>query len=187
MRTRRIIATEYARGLIGLGLYYTALSLLFGGDDDDSEKGKVELDPRSTDFGKVKVGNTRLDPLAGLSQHIVLGARSVMGEKKTLSGEVQPIRGKEVPFGGDRWPDIVARHVRGKLHPVPSSVANLFDGTDLGGEEATVLNQAGNMVAPITYIDIWTALKEEGLDDGAALALLALLGEGIQTYKKKER
>lgn len=184
MRTRRIIATEYARALVGLGLYYTALALFFG-DDDDEDKGKIEVDPRSGDFGKVKVGNTRLDPLTGLSQQIVLGARTVTGEKKTLSGEVQTIRGKEVPFGGDKWSDIVARHLRGKLHPVPSSVANLFDGTDLGGDEATVLNQAGNMVAPITYIDIYTALKEQGLDDGAALALLALLGEGIQTYEKK--
>lgn len=185
MRTRRIIATEYARALVGLGLYYTAFSMLFSSDDDE-EKGKIEVDPRSTDFGKVKVGNTRLDPLAGLSQVIVLGSRSATGEKKTLSGEVQPIRGKEVPYGGDKWSDIIARHLRGKLHPVPASIANLFDGTDLGGDEATVVNQAGNMVAPITYIDIWTALKEQGLDDGAALALLGLLGEGIQTYKEKE-
>lgn len=184
MRTRRIIATEYARALVGLGLYYTALAMMFSSDDDE-EKGKIESDPRSSDFGKVQVGNTRLDPLAGLSQVIVLGARTATGEKKTMAGEVQPLRGENVPFGGDKWSDIVARHLRGKLHPVPGAVANLFDGTDLGGDEATVINQTKNMVAPITYIDIWTALKEEGLDDGAALALLALLGEGLQTYEER--
>ncbi|MFI5222630.1 MAG: hypothetical protein ACHQX3_00045 [Nitrospirales bacterium] len=181
MRTRRIIATEYARALIGLSLYYTALGVYFSGDKNN---GTLETDPRSTDFGKVKVGSTRLDPLAGLSQAIVLASRTATGEKKTIRGEIQPIRG-QVPFGGDKWSDIVASHLRGKLHPVPASIANLFDGTDLGGSEATLVNQAGNLIAPITYVDIYAALKEQDLPDGVALALLALLGEGLQTYKRE--
>jgi len=185
MRTRRIIATEYARSLVGLGLYYTLLASMFGSDDDE-KKGKIETDPRSADFGKVRFGNTRLDPLAGLSQVIVLGSRSVTGEKKTLKGEVQPIRGDKVKFGGDKWSDIVARHLRGKLHPVPGAIANLFDGTDLGGDESTLINQTQNMVAPITYMDIYAALKEQDLDDATALALLALLGEGLQTYEPRK-
>jgi hypothetical protein len=40
------------------------------------------------------------------------------------------------------------------------------------------------MVAPITYVDIYTALKEHNLSDATALSLLALLGEGLQTYGK---
>lgn len=184
MRTRRTIATEYARTLVGLGLYYTMLNAYFSSDDDE-EKGDIETDPRSTDFGKVRMGDTRLDPLAGLSQVIVMGARTGTGEKKTTGGKVQPIRGK-VPYGGQTWADIAASHLRGKLHPVPGAIANLFDGTDLGGDEATLINQTQNMLAPITYMDIYAALKEQGLDDGAALALLALLGEGLQTYDKKK-
>ena len=159
--------------------------MLFG-DDDDEEKGKIEADPRSGDFGKVIIGNTRLDPLAGIAQVATLASRTATGETKRMSGEVAPIRGPDVPYGGDKWSDIVARHLRGKLHPVPASIANLFDGTDLGGDEATVINQTQNMVAPITYMDIYAALKEQGLEDGAALALLGLLGEGIQTYKERE-
>lgn len=185
MRTRQAIATEYARALIGLGVYYTGLKMAFS-DDDDPENGKVELDPRSTDFGKVQVGETKLDPLAGLSQIATLASRTATGEKVTGSGQTVPIRGPDVPYGGDKWSDIMARHLRGKLHPVPASVANLFDGTDMGGDEATLLNQIGNSVAPITYMDIYAALKEQDLDDGTALALLALFGEGLQTYKKKE-
>ena len=185
-RSRRIIATEYARALVGLSLYYTALAMYFGRGEDE-EKGKIGSDPRSTDFGKVKVGDTRLDPLAGLGQVAVLASRTATGEKTTLTGKVLPIRGKKVPFGGDKWTDIAARHLRGKLHPVPASIANLFDGTDLGGNEATVLNQMGGAMVPITYMDIYVALKEQGLEDGAALSLLGLLGEGIQTYKEKEK
>jgi hypothetical protein len=187
MRTRRVIATEYARALIGLGLYYSALLMYFSGnDDDDKKKGRVVLDPRSTDFGKVIVGNTRIDPLAGLSQVAVLAARTVTGQKVTGSGKVVPIRGANVPFGGDKWSDIMARHLRGKLHPVPASVANLFDGTDLGGNEATILNQSQNAITPMTYVDIYAALKDQDIPDGVAIALLTMLGEGLQTYQLKE-
>jgi len=187
MRTRRIIATEYARSLIGLGIYYSLLSAYFGAGNDDPKRGSIEMDPRSTNFGKVNVGDSTVDPLAGLSQIIVLASRTASGEKKTGSGKIVPIRGQDVKFGGDKWSDIMARHLRGKLHPVPASVANLFDGTDLGGDEATLINQGQNMIAPITYMDIYAALKEQDVDDATALALLAILGEGLQTYKRDEK
>jgi hypothetical protein len=187
MRTRKIIATEYARSLIGLGLYYTLLNAYFSsGDSADKDSGRIETDPRSSDFGKVIIGNTRIDPLAGLSQVITFGARTATGEKKNRAGKVTPIRGDQVPYGGDKWSDVALDFGRGKLHPVPASIANLFDGTDMGGNQATVMNQAANMVAPITYIDIWKALKEQDLDDATAMSLLALLGEGLQTQTKRD-
>lgn len=180
--TRRVIAGEYARTLIGLGLYYSALKLAYTALGNDVEIGE---DPRSSDFGKVKIGNTRLDPLAGVAQVAVFGARTISGEKTNTKGRTTDIRGPKVPFGGDRWTDVAARFARSKLHPVPGAIANLFDGTDLGGNEATFLNQGANMVGPVTYGDIYQALEEQDLPEGVSLGLLALLGEGVQTYDKK--
>lgn len=182
--TRRIIAKEYARALIGLGVYYSALKLSLG--DDDKHKATIGTDPRSSDFGKVKIGNTRLDPLAGLAQLIVFSARMASGEKKTTKGQVVPIRGKHVPYGGDKATDVAANFARSKLHPVPGAIANLFDGTDLAGNPADITNQAANLSAPLTYMDIYQALQEQDLPDGVELALLAMLGEGLQTYGKKK-
>ena len=39
------------------------------------------------------------------------------------------------------------------------------------------------MLVPITYSDIIEAFQEQGLAKGAAMALLAVFGAGIQTYK----
>lgn len=181
MRTRKVIAMEYARASIGLVLYYTALKMYFGKDADE-----IELDPRSSDFGKVRLGDTRLDPLAGLAQATTFISRMASGETKTLRGRVVPLRGN-VPYGGKRATDVAARHLRSKLHPVPVAIASLFDGTDLAGDEATLAGEGMNMVSPITYMDIYEALKEQDLDDATALSILAFLGEGLSTYERRRK
>jgi hypothetical protein len=42
------------------------------------------------------------------------------------------------------------------------------------------------MSAPITWLDVYQSLKEQGFGDGAAIALIAFFGEGIQNYNKKK-
>jgi uncharacterized coiled-coil protein SlyX len=177
--TRRIIAGEYAKTLVGLGLYYTGLYLAFTAAGDEP---KIGDDPRSSDFGKVKIGNSRIDPLAGVAQVIVFAARTATGEKATSSGRVRSIRGEGIPYGGQKWTDVAADFARSKLHPVPGAIANLFNGTDLGGNKADLTNQALNLSAPVTYMDIYQALEEQDLPEGVALGLLAMFGEGLQTY-----
>ncbi len=179
LATRRIIAKEYAKTLMGLGLYYTALEMAFTAA---GEKPEIGDDPRSSDFGKVKIGNSRLDPLAGVAQVAVFAARTASGEKANSKGKVTDIRGEKVPYGGDRWSDVAANFARSKLHPVPGAIVNLFDGTDLAGNKADLTNQALNLSAPVTYMDIYEALEEQDLPEGVALSLLALFGEGLQTY-----
>lgn len=48
------------------GILYTAEAI---------RPGSVDFDPRSTDFGKIKIGNTRFDVTGGMSSLVVLGAR----------------------------------------------------------------------------------------------------------------
>lgn len=197
--TRRAIGKEYAKILIGLSAYYTSLMLALG---DDKKKPTVTFDPRSSDFGKVKVGKTRLDPLAGLAQTIVFGSRTGLAaynaiaretgakqipEKVNLKEQSSFISGPKVPFKGDRWTDVAFNFARSKLHPIPGTVANLFNGTDLAGKEADIESQGLNFVTPLTYVDIYQGLKENDLEDGVALSLLALLGEGLQTYENGQK
>lgn len=194
---KKVIAKEYARTLIGLGLYYTMLNWYF---TKDGKKPTVETDARSSDFGKVKVGETRIDPLAGVAQIATFGKRSWTGELKNLKGEVYPIRQKivknelgevmpsrgRVPYGKPDWTDVAKNFARTKAHPVPGAIANLLSGTDLVGNVVTPEGETLKLAAPLTYVDIYQALKEQDLSDGAAMSLLAFLGEGLQTHKPKK-
>lgn len=180
--TRRIIATEYAKTLAALGIYYTLLAQM---KDKQGKPATIEKDPRSSDFGKVKVGNTRLDPLAGLIQPIVFGARTATLERKDAKGKIVSLQNP--PYGGQKWSDIATNFGRSKLHPIPGAIVNLFNGTDLGGNPATIQNQALNMAYPLTYMDVYQALQEQDMPEGEILSLLTLLGEGLQSYDSSKK
>ena len=175
-RLRKQIAKEYARYLIGMMVVY-ALAKLAGGED--------EWDPRSSDFGKIRFGNTRLDPLSGISQVTVLLGRLAMGgTKNTTTGEIKPIRGKDVGWGGaDAWM-IFTRFVRYKLSPMFGTTVNLLTGEDAIGEpyEPTTLKGVGDFVIPLSMREIFESIQEQGVPKGTAISMMAIFGMGVQTY-----
>lgn len=175
LRTRKVIAQEYGRFLAGVGVVY-ALGMLAGAD--------IEDDPRSTDFGKLRWGNTRLDPLAGLAQVTTLIARVASGSTKTSGGEVVPLRGEDAPFGTG-VAGTVGRFLRTKLSPVMGAALDVASGENVVGEKVTPASAVGNMMLPLAYRDIYDAMKEHGVAEGAALGILSLFGMGLSTYGPK--
>ncbi len=178
-RSRKIIAHEYARTLIGMGAYYGLLIGFLSLLRDDV---KVETDSRSSDFLKIRAGETRLDPLAGLQQVAVLLSRTRNGETKNKYGKVVPLRGPKAK--GRDWYDMATDFARTKAHPTLGKAINLLTGMDLAGKPVTATEELAGAVAPITYEDIYDALREHGLAEGGALGLLAFFGEGLQHYGK---
>jgi len=69
---------------VGTTMAFVALAAMRLNDDDDDETG-VETDPRSSDFGKIKIGDTRIDPWGGRAQQVILTSRIVMGALSLLS------------------------------------------------------------------------------------------------------
>lgn len=183
-RSRAVIAGEYAKALIGMGIYYNLLyfgSKVLSGEGE--EEPEITFDPRTSDFGKIKIGDTRLDPLAGMAQLATFAGRTVTGESKTVKGKIYKIRGK-VPYGKPTWWEVAGRFAAYKGHPVPVTVANLFSGVDLIGNEATIMSEAGKLSSPITYKDIYEAMELQGIPLKVSVSLLTFLGEGLQTYKQ---
>lgn len=176
--TRIAVAKEYARILTGLATIYAMHSFLTGEP--------VEDDPRSSDFGKIVVGNTRIDVLAGVSQATVFTARIISGETKSLkSGQVKPIRGDYVPYGGtDTW-KVITNFLRTKLTPAIGIGINLVDGKDLMGEKITLYDVPRETLVPLAMMDIYDAMDEEGVPPGFALGILGMFGVGIQTHEEK--
>ena len=180
-RTRKLIAKEYARYIIGMGVLYATTLFAFGDDD----KVAVETDPRSTDFGKLRIGNTRLDPLSGLSQTVVLMSRLISGKtKSSFTGEVTPIRGKDVPFGRANSLEVLTRFLRNKLSPMFGTAANVITGEDFKGDPITLKSEAKNLLTPMAVSEVFETIKEQGVPAGTALSLMSIFGMGIMSYGK---
>ena len=174
--TRKLVAKEYARFLVGLGVVY-GLGKAAGGE--------IEADPRSSDFGKVRFGNTRLDPLSGLSQVAVLASRLVSGKTKSpVTGEVKPIRGDDVPYGGDDAVDVLATFIRTKLSPPVGTALDVLSRKNVVGEKVTPGSAAANLTTPMALRDVYEAIKEQGVAEGTAMGLVSIFGMSLQTWRR---
>jgi hypothetical protein len=108
---RRMAITDMAK-FVMFGSAVLALSSLIG---DDKKNKTVELDPRSSDFGKIRVGDTRYDIWGGMQQYVVFFSRMYKNETKSVNGKMYDLDGKGA-FGQTRW-DVIERFVRGKASP----------------------------------------------------------------------
>jgi hypothetical protein len=182
-RTRKAIATEYAKTALGVGSVYAlvALSKAMLGDDGEDEKVSVETDPRSSDFGKVKIGNTRVDFLFGMLQATVFLSRMTTGEKKRANGEIISIRGEDAGFG-ESAAATMGTFLRTKLAPIPGTIVNLIDGKDVVGNKVYWETELAGNLMPLSMGDIYTTMKEQGVPAGTALGILSIFGAGAATY-----
>lgn len=196
-RVKKAIAMEYARYLRGitgfLGLTVALGSLL---TDDDDEKPTVEIDPRSSDFMKLRFGDTRIDPMSGFSQVIVFGTKVLKGQEKTFRGDIRDLRGPNVEYGGRDTAEVIWRFLRSKFAPIPAAgvTATTVDwstgiGEDFIGNEIPFITAnplkpsiARDLFVPLSLREVADAMKAQGVPAGAAIATLALLGMGGGTY-----
>jgi len=192
--TRKMVAKEYARALSSAAVVYS-LGLLWGKANNQSAEETIQTDPRSSDFGKIKIGNSRIDPLAGLAQWTALMAREVSGTTVNSRGKVRPLR-ENYRMGGhlpkrtiveDNGLEVAERFGITKLAPGPSSVARFLAGEDFTGQKFTFANELLNAGMPITYGDIYKAMREQGVPNGTAMAILSIFGMGLQTYDVNKR
>jgi hypothetical protein len=185
-KTRKIIAQEYARAIAGQAVYYTLAALLLGSSGADDDDGIV-WDPRSTDFGKIKVGNTKVDPWAGVAQFAIFLSRIATGEKVDAKGKVVPLRGKNVKFGKDDMDKTIVRFLESKQSPNMALLHDIIRQKHYGGKELTGQTLAEQVLSPLSARDTFEVLKEHGFPTGTALTFLLLLGEGVQTQQDDKK
>lgn len=180
LRVRAAIAKEYAKFLTGAAVVY-ALGSAAGAT--------LEGDPRSSDFGKMKFGNTRVDLLGGLAQNTVLLARQAAGQTKTTAGKVIPLNEKEwqkMPFKGDDEADVLGHFARTKLAPVPNLYLDLRTGRNAVGQPVSTREAFQNFVTPMSLKDIYDVMRDQGVPKGTAFMMLNMLGASVQTYEQKK-
>src|SRR5205085_9705112 len=98
----------------------------------------VDLDPRSADFGKIKIKNTRFDVSGGQSSIITLAARLISGKSKSsTTGKINQINAKDKKgnpaFGAQTKTDVVVDFLTNKLSPAARVVYELANNKDFNG------------------------------------------------------
>ena len=137
----------------------------------------VELDPRSTNFGRGKIGGTRIDFWGGFQPYARFAAQMATQETKTSAGD---IRSLPEDFGTTRAGQ-VTRFGRQKFSPGFSVLFDALEGETVLGEDPLTPENAANTVIPGAIQDFADAISEQG-SLGAALSLPAFLGIGVTSY-----
>lgn len=143
--------------------------------------GSVETDPRSADFGKIKIGDTRFDVSGGMASIVVLASRLItMSSKSSTTGKVTELNSGK--FGADTGSDVVFQFFKNKLSPAASIVKDLMEGQDFNGNKVTLLNEANNLFTPMP-ITTFAELQSNPRSANVLLAMMAdVLGVSVNTY-----
>lgn len=160
----------------GLGITVLGLSKLAGAE--------VGTNSNSSDFGKIKINNTRIDVWGGF-QPLVRSASQIITGKYISS-----TTGKEMTLGEGYRPltraDIVQRFVEGKLAPIPSFVVALLkQQEEATGKPVSVPKEIGKRFVPMIMQDMFELAKEDPML--LPLSLGSIFGIGVQTYQDKKR
>jgi len=147
--------------------------------------GSVETDSRSSDFGKIKVGNTRFDVTGGLGGMVTLFSRLIQNSSKSsITGMVTPLGGDE--FGAKTRGDVLLDFFTNKLSPAASLMKDLFTGKTFEGTPPTIASELENLFVPLPISNYFN-VKD---DPEAANSLLIMIADGLgisaNTYSKEK-
>jgi hypothetical protein len=176
---RKLVAKEMlkqtAAQMAILGLTVAGLMAAFG-DPGDDEEWDFYWDPRSPDFGKIRIGQTMVDMTAGLGQHASLVTRMFGTEVRRWEGPTDAKTGS-----------IMLTYGRGKLAPIPGMVADFLsdNGKSMSGETAGTLPWYVDKLGPLILQDVVKTSDEEGIPVGPVLSLLMFFGIGAQTRDER--
>lgn len=168
---RKVIIGDLVK-FVGTGT--TALFLL-----NQVEGVDVEIDPRSTEFGKVKYKNTRFDFWAGYSQIARLIAQTASGQAKTGRKKLYNINRAET----------IERYLRTKLSPPAGWVWDVLEGQEFLGEEmrydpVSIGKSALKRSVPMVMQDIHDAIRFQGLDGVLPItSTTAFFGMGVGIWE----
>lgn len=198
MLSQPSIRREYLKSLMAIGATagtFTGLAKMAGAE--------VESDPASSDLGKVKFGNTRIDPYGGFQQYIVLAQRlmpqldlSSIGLSEIGGDMKSTTTGREYNlgdsgFGRSNRVDVLTRFIRSKTNPIINFGWGLLAGKkELSGKpmDLTNIDPYQNSIAqrflPMLTQDIYDLVNDETTPPTAKAlaAFTAAFGMGSQTY-----
>lgn len=145
--------TKFAAGIL-LKNVATALTLL---GLAEAMGATVGWDPRSTDFGKVVIGNTHINLLGPLQSWIRFFAQLLTGERYDILARTIRRTGTQ---GSERF-NMLLNFLLSKTSPVIQWSTSEIKGRVYGGDPITLEKRLQSFFLPIWVQDVWEAVQDE--------------------------
>ena len=144
---------------------------------------EVETNMRSADWGKIRIGNTRIDIMGGFQQYLRTAAQFWTGEMiSTTTGKLTKTGEGYKPISRG---EIVGRGAEYKLAPVASFAVGLYRGRSIFGGEFDIPAEIGKRFVPMVMQDVIVLAKED--PELLPVAVLGLFGAGVQSYGARKK
>jgi len=159
---------EAAKNLAGIvGTTAAALALA-----NKFHPGSVEFDPRSTHFGKIKIGQNWVDITGGKGAILTLAARLASGKTKTSSGNINEIYTNK--YGAQNAFDVTTDFFAGKFAPAPAIFRDIAKQDTYQGTKPTVKGEIAGSTVPLS-IQNYNQMN----DQSNASRLAGLIADGL--------
>ena len=144
---------------------------------------EVGVNPLSADFGKIKIGDTRIDIMGGFQQYIRTASQFVAGKMvSTTTGKVRKTGEGYDPMSRGQ---ILGRGLEYKLAPVASFAVGIYRGRSTFGGEFDIPEEIGKRFVPMVMQDVADLARDD--PELLPLATLGFFGMGLQTYKPRKK
>jgi len=176
------------KNLVSIVAHVAGIMLLAWFLDPDS----VDTDPRSTNFGKIKIFGHWTDITGGMRGIAIMAARLTPtmhdGEwgvwRKSGTGNWTNLT--EGKFGADDAVDVFIDSIfLNKLAPVASIIRDYYRGEMFGGAPFDIKKSIVNSSIPLS-IQAINDVKDEGIIPVLAVAISEFFGLGVSTYKYQD-
>lgn len=148
--------------------------------------GSVETDPRSSDFGKIKVGSTRFDVSGGMGSLLTLATRLMtLSTKSNTTHKVTPLNSGK--FGAQTGMSVLYDFLEGKLSPIAGVGKDVLKGQDYNGNKPTALNEANNLLTPLPIINTVELLNTKDAANPLIGTIADALGISVNSYAPKKK
>ncbi|MEK6883981.1 MAG: hypothetical protein AABY22_30405 [Nanoarchaeota archaeon] len=157
---------------LGAGLTVLTFAKMNGAEIGD--------EPRSADYGKIKIDNTRIDIWAGFQQYIRMATQLWTGEYvSSTTGKLYELGEGYKPL--TRW-DILLRQIESKESPILSFATDILRQQDYAGRPVKVTTEIAERLIPMVIGDVYDLAQED--PNLIPLIGFGILGGSIQTYNK---
>lgn len=140
---------------------------------------EVGFNLNNSDFGKIRIGNTRFDIFGGFQQsmRLILRFGQLPLQRLGVIDTEKEINAREV----------IGRFASYKTAPIVNFGFAALEGKDIFGRETTVTEALARSTVPLIAQDVHEAFKDAGFGIGAAAGAAAFVGIGVNTFEQRRK